>query len=565
VSLKILLADDSLTAQSMGKKILTEAGYEVIAVSNGAQAMKKIVSDKPDLVVLDVYMPGYSGVELCERMRNSRETARTPVVLSVGKMEAFKPEEVTRVRADGMIVKPFEATELLAVVKKLAEKASPAPQPKREPELESVPEMVIEPEPAAVTPAPAEPEPEIQHQSVEIPQEIASTPVIGMELIPEEGQEPAASIEFEVERTPAPVEPDAGPRMSSAAGLSGVFEVEPAARPAAETPAEPAPAEEFERFAAPVEPPTKPREAHNPAAGIGTSTVEHDFMVAPPEAHEAESEFTAAPSGESFSTSAAAEPLPDVESLLEQIGHFQPAASFESTTPQSPQGLPELASWDEPEPALPAEPPQQSANPALHTSAAEVAASAPVWVAEEAEIEPDESAIPLHQQMQREAMAGGARESRSEAGPALSADASALSWEVPASFPAQPAQPPAQIPTFNQPATGPKFEPSVRTDPFEQPGSQSVNPRHAYSSPDSPPNRMEAREAQPAPEPAPAREPAHHAAEAPSEPVRQISAPTVTEAAVSPARVARIVDQLLERLKPELIDAVTRELGKKNQ
>jgi hypothetical protein len=47
--------------------------------------------------------------------------------------------------------------------------------------------------------------------------------------------------------------------------------------------------------------------------------------------------------------------------------------------------------------------------------------------------------------------------------------------------------------------------------------------------------------------------------------VRQISAPTVTEAAVSPARVARIVDQLLERLKPELIDAVTRELGKKNQ
>ena len=58
-----MLADDSLTAQNMGKKILTEAGYEVIAVSNGAQAMKKIVSERPDLVVLDIYMPGYSGLE----------------------------------------------------------------------------------------------------------------------------------------------------------------------------------------------------------------------------------------------------------------------------------------------------------------------------------------------------------------------------------------------------------------------------------------------------------------------------------------------------------------------
>ena len=98
MALKILLADDSMTAQNMGKKILTEAGYEVIAVSNGAQALKKIASELPDLVVLDVYMPGYTGVEVCERMRSSRETARTPVVLSVGKMEAFKPEEVTALR-----------------------------------------------------------------------------------------------------------------------------------------------------------------------------------------------------------------------------------------------------------------------------------------------------------------------------------------------------------------------------------------------------------------------------------------------------------------------------------
>ena len=57
MALKILLADDSMTAQKMGEKILEEAGYEVVAVSNGAAATKKIASEKPDLIILDVEMP----------------------------------------------------------------------------------------------------------------------------------------------------------------------------------------------------------------------------------------------------------------------------------------------------------------------------------------------------------------------------------------------------------------------------------------------------------------------------------------------------------------------------
>jgi len=51
---KILLADDSVTAQNMGRKILTDAGYEVITVNNGSAALKKIIEHKPDLIVLDV-------------------------------------------------------------------------------------------------------------------------------------------------------------------------------------------------------------------------------------------------------------------------------------------------------------------------------------------------------------------------------------------------------------------------------------------------------------------------------------------------------------------------------
>jgi len=126
---KILLADDSVTAQNMGRRILSDAGYEVITVNNGSAALKKIAEQKPDLIVLDVYMPGYSGLEVCQRLKEMPETTRIPVLLSVGKLEPFKPDEARRVRADAFIVKPFEASELLTALTKLEDKIVPQARP----------------------------------------------------------------------------------------------------------------------------------------------------------------------------------------------------------------------------------------------------------------------------------------------------------------------------------------------------------------------------------------------------------------------------------------------------
>jgi CheY-like chemotaxis protein len=122
---KILLADDSVTAQNMGRKILADAGYDVITVNNGSAALKRITEVKPDLIVLDVYMPGYSGLEVCQRLKDADETAHIPVLLTVGKLEPFKPEEARRVRADGHIVKPFEASELLTAITRLEDRMVP--------------------------------------------------------------------------------------------------------------------------------------------------------------------------------------------------------------------------------------------------------------------------------------------------------------------------------------------------------------------------------------------------------------------------------------------------------
>jgi len=122
---KILLADDSVTAQSMGRRILTDAGYEVVTVNNGSAALKKVAEHPPDLLVLDVYMPGYGGLEVCQRLKNASETSNIPVLLTVGKLEPFKADEAKRVQADAYLIKPFEASELIAALIKLEDKIVP--------------------------------------------------------------------------------------------------------------------------------------------------------------------------------------------------------------------------------------------------------------------------------------------------------------------------------------------------------------------------------------------------------------------------------------------------------
>lgn len=127
---KILLADDSVTAQNMGRKILVDAGYEVITVNNGSAALKRVTESKPDLIVLDVYMPGYSGLEVCQRLKDAPETAHIPVLLTVGKLEPFKPDEARRAQADAHIVKPFEASELLSALARLEDRMVPTDGPR---------------------------------------------------------------------------------------------------------------------------------------------------------------------------------------------------------------------------------------------------------------------------------------------------------------------------------------------------------------------------------------------------------------------------------------------------
>jgi CheY-like chemotaxis protein len=197
VSLRILFADDSMTAQNMGKKILSEAGYDVVAVSNGAAAVKKIAEQKPDIIILDVYMPGYTGLEVCEKVRGSIDTLKTPVLLTVGKMEPYKPEDANRVKADGVIIKPFEASDLLAIVKKFEERiGTPPPLAQQtaavaEPQYDAPAEVPMETQTAGSRSG--------MQPLVEVPDHMASSAAFGDLL----GGEPAAAASHFAVNTPS--------------------------------------------------------------------------------------------------------------------------------------------------------------------------------------------------------------------------------------------------------------------------------------------------------------------------------------------------------------------------
>ncbi len=124
---KILLADDSVTIQKVVELTFMDEDYEVVAVSNGDDAVARLREVEPDIVIADVHMPGASGYEVCERVKQWRP--RTPVLLLVGTFEPFQESEAQRVGADSYLKKPFDSQELLHRAQELTAAAEQGPDP----------------------------------------------------------------------------------------------------------------------------------------------------------------------------------------------------------------------------------------------------------------------------------------------------------------------------------------------------------------------------------------------------------------------------------------------------
>ena len=139
---KILLADDSITIQKVVNLTFVDEGIDVITVSNGEMAQRRLAEVNPDLVLADIFMPGKNGYELCQFVKDSPEFKNVPVVLLVGAFEPFDQAEARRVKADGHLTKPFESRTLVETVRNLIQNSKA-----RRPTRPLPPPPVPEPEP----------------------------------------------------------------------------------------------------------------------------------------------------------------------------------------------------------------------------------------------------------------------------------------------------------------------------------------------------------------------------------------------------------------------------------
>jgi class 3 adenylate cyclase/CheY-like chemotaxis protein len=115
---RILVVDDRPENVRLMEAVLTARGYDVVSASSAEEALEVVPREQPDLLLLDVVMPGMDGYELCRRVRANPETSMLPVIMVTSSVGPEKTKAI-EVGADDFIPKPFNHTELLTRVRSL--------------------------------------------------------------------------------------------------------------------------------------------------------------------------------------------------------------------------------------------------------------------------------------------------------------------------------------------------------------------------------------------------------------------------------------------------------------
>lgn len=116
---RILVVDDVATNLRLVEGHLRREGYQVVLASSGEEALQKIEIDPPDLVLLDVIMPGMDGFEACRRIRENPEIRHIPVILVTALTDLDHKNQGQQAGADDFVTKPFDRNELLIRVRSM--------------------------------------------------------------------------------------------------------------------------------------------------------------------------------------------------------------------------------------------------------------------------------------------------------------------------------------------------------------------------------------------------------------------------------------------------------------
>lgn len=116
---KILIVDDEPNIRTLLRQAFEDfqaRGVEMLETGEGGEAWRLIQAEQPDLIILDIMMPGLSGYEICERVKGDPELAKTHVIILTAKGQAADRQRSFEVGADEFILKPFDTVHLIKCV-----------------------------------------------------------------------------------------------------------------------------------------------------------------------------------------------------------------------------------------------------------------------------------------------------------------------------------------------------------------------------------------------------------------------------------------------------------------
>lgn len=116
---KVLIIDDDASVHLIVTKILSESGYLVVSAKNGEQGFQLALKERPDLIILDVIMPGIKGRDLCVKIKSYDVIKDIPVIFLTAKNSQDDVQAELEAGAVSHLTKPIDAKEVLATVKSI--------------------------------------------------------------------------------------------------------------------------------------------------------------------------------------------------------------------------------------------------------------------------------------------------------------------------------------------------------------------------------------------------------------------------------------------------------------
>ncbi len=113
---KILIVEDEADIQALVHRVLTANGFEVFKASNGEEGLIKATTLKPDLIIMDLMMPGMSGLEVCRLLKKRPDMKGVPIIILSALNRSVDREYAEEAGADKYISKPFKIDELLVAI-----------------------------------------------------------------------------------------------------------------------------------------------------------------------------------------------------------------------------------------------------------------------------------------------------------------------------------------------------------------------------------------------------------------------------------------------------------------